>query len=44
MGKEKSKDTSNEVRTRRKEPKELKAFCDLCATQVLNGKRSEGYL
>ena len=44
MGKGKSKDTDNEVRTRRKEPKELKAFCDLCATQVLNGKRSEGYL
>ena len=43
MGKGKSKDTGNEVRTRRKEPKELKAFCDLCATQVLNGKRSEGY-
>ena len=44
MVKGKSKDTGNEVRTRRKEPKELKAFCDLCATQVLNGKRSEGYL
>ena len=44
MGKGKSKDTGNEVRTQQKEPKELKAFCDLCAAQVLDGKRRGGYL
>ena len=44
MGKGKSKDTGNEVRTGWKEPKELKAFCNLCATQVLDGKRHGGFL
>ena len=32
------------MRTGWKDPKELKAFCDLCAIQVLDGKRSGGYL
>ncbi|XP_050290107.1 uncharacterized protein LOC126728301 [Quercus robur] len=44
MGKGKLKDAGNEVRTRWKDPTKLKAFCDLCATQVLDGKRSGGYL
>jgi len=44
MGKGKSKDTGNNVRTGWKDPMELKASCDLCATQVLDGKRSGGCL
>ena len=40
MGKGKLKDAGNEVRIGWKEPKELKAFCDLCVTQVLNSKRN----
>ncbi|XP_050289700.1 uncharacterized protein LOC126727833 [Quercus robur] len=43
MGKGKSKDGGNEVRTGWKEPAELKDFCDLCATQVLDGKRNGGF-
>ena len=43
MGKGKSKDAGNEVRIGWKDPTELKAFCDLCAAQVLDGKRSEWY-
>ena len=35
MIKGKSKDASNDVRIRWKDPMELKTFCDLCATQVL---------
>ena len=44
MVKGKSKDTSNDVRIEWKDPTELKAFCDLCAAQVLEGKRNEGFL
>ena len=44
MGKGKSKDSGNDARTDWKEPAELKAFCDLCAVQVLEGKRSGGFL
>ena len=40
MGKGKSKDSGNEVRTGWKEPAKLKAFCDLCVAQVLDGKRN----
>ena len=32
------------MRTRWKDPTKLKAFCDLCAAQVLDGKRNGGYL
>ncbi|XP_075673366.1 L10-interacting MYB domain-containing protein-like [Castanea sativa] len=39
MGKGKSKDSGNEAITRWKDSKELKAFCDLSAAQVLDGKR-----
>ena len=38
------KDGGNDARTGWKELKELKAFCDLCAIQVLEGKRCGGYL
>ena len=44
MGKGKSKDGGNEVRIGWKELTELKAFCDLCAIQVLEGKRCGRYL
>ena len=44
MGKGKLKDGGNEVRTGWKELTELKAFCDLCAAQVLDGKRNGGFL
>jgi len=44
MGKGKSKDADNDVRTGWKDPTELKVFCDLCAAQVLDGKRNGGYL
>ena len=44
MGKRKSKDAGNDVRVGCKDPTELKVFCDLCAAQVLNGKRNGGYL
>ena len=42
MVKGKSKDAGNDVRTKWKGPLELKAFCDLCAAQVLEGKRNWG--
>ena len=44
MGKGKSKDGGNEVRIGWKELTELKAFCDLCAAQVLAEKRNGGFL
>ncbi|XP_050241389.1 L10-interacting MYB domain-containing protein-like [Quercus robur] len=44
MGKGKSNDAGNDVRTGCKDPTELKTFCDLCTAQVLDGKRSGGYL
>ena len=44
MGKGKSKDSGNDARTDWKEPAELNAFCDLCVVQVLEGKRSGGFL
>ena len=44
MGKGKSKDSGNEVRTGWKEPAKLKDFCDLCVAQVLDGKRNGGFL
>ena len=44
MGKRKSKDAGNDVRVGCKDPTELKVFCDLCAAQVLDSKRSGGYL
>ena len=44
MGKGKSKDVGNEVRTGWKDPKELKAYCDLYAAQVLDSKRHAGFL
>ena len=44
MGKRKLKDAGNEVRIGWKDRTELKAFCDLCAAQVLDGKRKGGYL
>jgi len=43
MGKGKSKDGGNDARTGWKEPAELKAFCDLCAAQILDSK-SGGFL
>ena len=44
MGKGKSKDVGNEVRTGWKDPTELKVFCDICDAQALDDKRSWGYL
>ncbi|KAL0000605.1 hypothetical protein SO802_014386 [Lithocarpus litseifolius] len=44
MVKGKSKDGSNDARTDWKEPVEVKAFCDFCAVQVLEGQRSGGFL
>jgi len=44
MGKGKSKADGNEVRIGWKGPKELKAYCDLSAAQVLDGKRHAGFL
>ena len=44
MGKGKLKDAGNDVRTGWKDPTELKTFCDLCAAQVLDGKRNGGVL
>ena len=44
MVKGKLKDTGNDVRIEWKDPTKLKAFCDLCAAQVLEGKRNEGFL
>ena len=44
MGKGKSKADVNDVRTQWKDPKELKAFCDFSAAQVLDGKKHQGFL
>ena len=44
MDKGKSKDGGNDARNGWKEPEELKTFCDLCAAQVLDDKRSGGFL
>ncbi|XP_075650137.1 uncharacterized protein LOC142620697 [Castanea sativa] len=44
MGKGKSNDGGDDVRQDWKEPNEVKAFCDFCAVQVLEGKRKGGYL
>ncbi|KAL0008013.1 hypothetical protein SO802_009515 [Lithocarpus litseifolius] len=44
MSKGKSTADGNDVRTGWKEPKELKAYCDLSAAQVLDGKRNGGFL
>ncbi|KAL0012279.1 hypothetical protein SO802_007387 [Lithocarpus litseifolius] len=44
MSKGKSTTDGNDVRTGWKEPKELKAYCDLSAAQVLDGKRNGGFL
>lgn len=38
------KNADKNVRIGWKDPTELKAFCDLCAAQVLNGKKNGGYL
>ena len=42
-GNGKPKADGNEVRTGWKDPKELKAYCDLSAAQVLNGKKHNGF-
>ena len=44
MVKGKLKDAGNDVRTEWKDPMKLKAFCDLCAAQVLEGNRNGGFL
>ena len=44
MGKGKSKANVNDVRTQWKDPKEVKAFCDFSAAQVLDGKKHQGFL
>ena len=45
MVKEKSKDSgSNDPRDDWKDPKELQAFCEFYAVQVLDGKRNGGFL
>ena len=44
MSKGKSKVDSNEVRTGWKDPKKLKAYCDLSTAQVLDGKRHAWFL
>ena len=44
MVKGKSKDGGNDLRVDWKEPKELQAFCEFCAVQVLEGKRVGGFL
>ena len=44
MVKGKSKDAGNDVRIGWRDPMELKAFCDLCAALVLEGKRNRGFL
>ncbi|XP_050241881.1 L10-interacting MYB domain-containing protein-like [Quercus robur] len=43
-GNGKPKADGNEVRTGWKDPKELKAYCDLSAAQVLDGKKHNGFL
>ncbi|XP_030930994.1 uncharacterized protein LOC115956858 [Quercus lobata] len=44
MVKAKSKDGDNDPRADWKDPKELQAFCEFCAIQVLEGKRAGGLL
>ena len=44
MVKGKSKDAGNDVRTEWKDLMKLKAFCDLCAAQVLEGNKNRGFL
>ena len=45
MVKEKSKDGgSNDLKANWKDPKELQAFCEFCAIQVIDGKRKGGFL
>ena len=44
MGKGKSKANVNDVRTQWKDPKEVKAFCDFSAAQVLDSKKHQGFL
>ena len=44
MVKGKSKHGGNDLRANWKEPKELQAFCEFCAIQVLDGKRAGGFL
>ena len=44
MVKGKSKDAGNDVRTEWKDLMKLKAFCDLCAAQVLEGNKNGGFL
>ena len=44
MGQGKSKADGNDVRTQWKDPKEPKAYCDLSAAQVLDGKKHQGFL
>ena len=44
MDKGKPKADGNEVRTGWKDPKELKAYCDLSIAQVLDGKKHNGFL
>ena len=45
MVKKKSKDGgSNDPRADWKEPKELQAFCEFCAVQVIDDKRKGGFL
>ena len=45
MVKEKLKDGgSNDLRADWKDPKELQAFCEFCAVQVIDGKRKGGFL
>ena len=45
MVKEKSKDDgSNDSRADWKNPKELQAFCEFCAVQVIDGKTKGGFL
>ena len=39
-----SKDVGNDMRIGWRDPMELKAFCDLCAALVLEGKRNRGFL
>ena len=43
MGKGKSKADGNDVRTQWKDPKELKAYCDLFVAQVLDSKKHQGF-
>nr|POE64424.1 l10-interacting myb domain-containing protein [Quercus suber] len=44
MSKEKSKADGNKERIGWKDPREVKAFCDFSAAQVLDGKKHQGFL